>query len=279
MSLLTNIWNQPKTSAAGLLIAVASIAGVLSQQGVTLGKAGTGTVVSLAGALATALLGLLAKDPKTGTEGPRVQGTNAKLGAWMLIALLIPLPWMQGCSAVGVAQDIVNWTPALQSAVATVDTTASLLAPADAPIFAAATAGFDVASNLMVAQAKAYLANPSASALQLLQTQVVTFQQQVNSALLQAARVVDPNSQTHALAAIQAVATIMSTILALVASISSKAAVANMSAQTGIKLTMVRPYLNENRAAELVAAHYGEPLSQARAQVAQAEQAEIDAGF
>ncbi|MDR3753172.1 MAG: hypothetical protein P4K78_04940 [Terracidiphilus sp.] len=279
MSLLTNIWNQPKTSAAGLLIAVASLAGVLSQQGVTLGTAGTGTVVSLAGALATALLGLLAKDPKAGSEGAREQGSNAKLGAWMLIALLIPLPWMQGCSAVGVAQDIVNWTPALQSAVATVDTTASLLAPADAPIFAAATAGFDVASNLMVAQAKAYLANPSASALQLLQAQVVTFQQQVNSALLQAARVVDPNSQTHALAAIQAVATIASTILALVASISSKAAVANMSAQTGIKLAMVRPYLNEARAAELVAAHYGEPLSEARAQVAQVEQAEIGAGF
>ncbi len=87
MNFLTNIWNQPKTSAAGLLIAVASIAGVLSQQGVTLGKAGTGTVVTLASALATALLGLLAKDPKTGTEGPRGQGTNARLGAWMLIAL------------------------------------------------------------------------------------------------------------------------------------------------------------------------------------------------
>jgi hypothetical protein len=279
MSLLTNIWNQPKTSAAGLLIAVASIAGVLSQQGVTLGKAGTGTVVSLASALATALLGLLAKDPETGTEGQRYQGTNARLGAWMLIALLIPLPWMQGCSAVSVAQDIVNWTPALQSAVATVDTTASLLAPADAPIFTAATAGFDAASNLMVAQAKAYLANPSAGALQLLQSQVVTFQQQVSGALLQAARIVDPNSQTHALAAVQAVATIVSTILALVASISSKAAVANMSAQTGIKLAMVRPYLNDTRAAELVAAHYNEPLSQARAQVAQVEQTEIDAGF
>jgi hypothetical protein len=293
MNFLTNIWNQPKTSAAGLLIAVASIAGVLSQQGVTLGKAGTGTVVTLLSALATALLGLLAKDPEAGSEGAshpseqtafargpgREQGSTAKLGAWMLIALLIPLPWMQGCSAVSVAQNIVNWTPALQSAVATVDTTASLLAPADAPIFTAATAGFDVASNLLVAQAKAYLANPSASALQLLQTQVVTFQQQISSAVLQAARIVDPNSQQQALAVIQAVATIVSTVLALVASISSKAGVAHMSAQTGIKLAMVLPYLNNTRAAELVAAHYGEPLSQARAQVAQVEQAEINAGF
>jgi hypothetical protein len=61
--LITNIWNHPRTSAAGLLIAVVSIGGVLSQQGVTLGHAGTGTVVTLATAVASALLGLLARDP------------------------------------------------------------------------------------------------------------------------------------------------------------------------------------------------------------------------
>ena len=197
----------------------------------------------------------------------------------MLIALLIPLPWMQGCTATGVAQDIVNWTPALQSAVATVDSTAALLAPADAPIFAAATRGFDAASNLLVAQAKAYLANPSAGVLAQLQTQIVTLQQQVNAALLQAGRIVDAASQQHALAAIQAVGTIASSILALVASVSSKAAVAHMAAQSGVKLSMVRPYLNDSRAAEIVAAHYGEPVALARMQVAQAEQAEINAGF
>ena len=118
---------------------------MLSQQGVSLGKVGTGTVVSLASAVATALLGPLAKDPETGTEGHRYPTDHARLGDWMFIALLIPLPWMQGCAAASVAQDIVNWTPALQSAVATVDSTAALLAPADAPIFGAATAGFDAA--------------------------------------------------------------------------------------------------------------------------------------
>jgi hypothetical protein len=280
MNFITNIWNHPKTSAAGLLIAIASIAGVLSQQGITLGKAGTGTVVSLVTALATALLGLLAKDPEAASQ--RVSGPGsqqAKLGAWMLITLLIPLPWMQGCTATGVAQDIVNWTPALQSAVATVDSTAALLAPADAPIFTAATSGFDAASNLLVAQAKAYLANPSAGFLAQLQTQIVTLQQQVNAALLQAAKIVDAASQQHALAAIQAVATIASSILALVASVSSKAAVAHMAAQTGVKLSMVRPYLNDSRAAEMVAAHYGEPVELARMQVAQTAQAEIRAGF
>ena len=68
MNLFANIWNHPKTSAAGLLIAVVTIAGVLSQQGISLGKAGAGTVVSLVSALATALLGLLAKDPETASQ-------------------------------------------------------------------------------------------------------------------------------------------------------------------------------------------------------------------
>ncbi len=62
-SLIANIWNHPRTSAAGLLIAVVAVSGVLSQQGITLGHAGTGSVVTLIAALATALLGLLARDP------------------------------------------------------------------------------------------------------------------------------------------------------------------------------------------------------------------------
>ncbi len=205
-------------------------------------------------------------------------GAN-KLRVWLLIVLLLPLPWIEGCNGTAVAQDIVNWTPALQSAVATVDSTAALLAPNDAPIFLAATAGFNAASNLLVSQAKAYLANPSASTLALLQTQVTTFAQQVNAALLDAAKIVNPASQQHALAAIQAVAAIVSAILALVQSISSKAAVARMAAESSIKLSAVEPYLNRAGAAQMVAAHYGEPAALAQLQVQRAEQTAIRAGF
>ena len=63
MKIFTNALAHPRTSAAGMLIAVVSIMGVLSQQGITLGKAGTGTVVSLVTAMASAVLGLLARDP------------------------------------------------------------------------------------------------------------------------------------------------------------------------------------------------------------------------
>ena len=276
MNALSNIWNQPKTSASGLLIALVTVAGVLSQQGVSLGKAGTGTVVSLLGATATALLGLLAKDPESARASA---GSSAKLGIWALIALLLPLPFMSACSGINVAQDIVNWTPTLQSAVATVDSAAALLAPVDAPIFAAATAGFDTASNLLVNQARAYLANPSTSVLAQMQSQIVTFQQQVNTALLDAARITDAASQKHALSAIQGVATIVGAMLALIQSISGKLAVARMASRSTIKLAAVQPLLDPAQAAAIIASHYAEPLPDAQAQLALAEQAEARAGF
>jgi hypothetical protein len=263
---------------------------VLSQQGLTLGTAGSGTIVTLISAIATALLGLLARDPSNtavilsesaaADESKDLHsGSTPKIGVWALIALLLPLPLAGGCSGTAVAQDIVNWTPALQSAVATVDSTAALLAPADAPIFMAATVGFDAASNLLVAQAKAYLANPTASVLAQLQAQVVTFQQQVNAALLAAAKITNTASQQHALACIQGVATIVSAVFALVQSISGKVALAQMAAQSTIKLAAVQPYMDQRKAARILANHYAEPVALARMQVAQAEINETQAGF
>jgi hypothetical protein len=277
MNPISNIWNHPKTSVVGLLIGVVTIASVLSQQGITLGNVGTGNYVTLVSGLAAALLGLLARDPVSNTQS--YGNSTAKLGAWALIALLLQLPFVSGCSGTSVAQDIVNWTPALQSAVATVDSTASLLAPAEAPIFVAATVGFDAASNLLVAQAKAYLANPTAPVLAQLQAAVVAFQQQVNASLLQAAKISNPNNQQTVLNAINAVATVVLAMLALVQSVSSKAAVARMASQSHLKLAAVRLYMDEDKAAAMVAGHYGEPVEWARAQVAQVELSAAQAGF
>jgi hypothetical protein len=97
--------------------------------------------------------------------------------------------------------------------------------------------------------------------------------------MLQAARIVNPSSQQHVLVAIQAVGTVVSAILSLVQSVSSKAAVAQMVAGSTIKISAVRAYMNGGAAAEIVAAHYGEPVAVARVQVEQAEDNAIRAGF
>jgi hypothetical protein len=280
MEFVRNVWEHPRTSAAGLLIAITTIAGVLSQQGITLGAAGTGTVVSLVGALAAALLGLLAKDPCVRQQAAGTSaGAQSKLGGLALIALLLPLPFMGGCSGTTVARNIVDWTPALRGALASVDSAGALLSPGDAPVFAAATAGFDTAAELLITQAKAYLANPSEGMLAQMQVQVVVLQQQVNTAMLQAARIMNPASQQHALAAIQAVGTVVTVMLAMVQSVSSKSAVAQMASASKVKISAVLPLVNERRAAEMVALHYGEPVALAQIQVAQVQQAEICAGF
>jgi hypothetical protein len=52
-----------------------------------------------------------------------------------------------------------------------------------------------------------------------------------------------------------------------------------MAAASVIKLAVVAPYLNNLRAAQMVAAHYREPIIQAEVQVAFAEQSESAAGF
>jgi hypothetical protein len=198
----------------------------------------------------------------------------------MLCALLLTgtMP-LTGCSEATVAQNIVNWTPALESAVSVVDSTARVLDPAAAPIFAAATLGFDAASNLLIVQAKAYLASPSAGVLAQLQTAVVNFQQQVNAALLQTANITSPASQQHVLTAINTVAAVVTAMLALVQSVSSKAAIQRMAAQSSIKLATVQPYMDEQKTIAMVATHYSEPASIAALQVAQVRISAAQAGF
>lgn len=275
MNLISNLWEHPRTTVVGVLLGVVTVAGALSEQGVSLGHAGRGTVVALVSGIATALLGILARDP--GSEKDTIP--SSKLGAWALIALLIPLPWMSGCNGTTIAQNIVNWTPTLQSAVAAVDAAGAVIDPAAAPIFTTATAGFNAAANLLVSQAKAYLANPSASLLAEMQAQVVNFQQIVNQALLSAARIVDTKSQQYALSVIQVVATAVNAILALVAQLSGKVALAAMAVGAHVKLSQIEQYRDRELEAKIVAVHYGEMVSAAREQVAAVEQMEVQAGF
>jgi len=126
--ILTN-W---KTSLSGLLIAMVTIAGVLSQQGITLGTAGTGTVVALIAAIATALLGLLARDPAPGAVK---LPDNQKLGAWLLITLLLvgtmPVMATQGCSGSQIINEINVVLNEAESVLAVADPGAPWVTPLD----------------------------------------------------------------------------------------------------------------------------------------------------
>src|SRR5580658_3323441 len=167
--------------------------------------------------------------------------------------LLVLVAGFTGCSkqsGIAVAQQIGNWTPSITAAVNTIDATASLLLPAEAPVFVAATAGFDAVSLLVVQYAKAYLANPSASALTNLQTAITSLEQGVNTALLQSAGIKDVNSQKLALAAINGLGTIALTILGLIQSISTTAQIQQMQSQVKVTLARVRPYMDQQKLEE-----------------------------
>jgi hypothetical protein len=197
------------------------------------------------------------------TQTQTVTNTT-KLGAWALIAILLgfTIPEM-GCSGQQVARNIVDWTPALVSAVNTVGGAAVILDPASAPILALAITGFDAAAKLVQNQAQAYLDNPNATILQQLQAAVISFQQQVTQGLLTAARIVNPQSQATALLDINAVATVINTILGLIAGIKGNTVAATSAA---VKLSMVQPYLNRDQSIEMLSAHYGESRTVASVQ-------------
>ena len=210
---------------------------------------------------------------------PRLRKAGV-LGVAALCMLLVvgTLP-VAGCSPATAAQDIVNWMPTLQSVVGVADSTGAVLDPEAAPIFAAATQRFDALSNALAVVAKAYLANPSAGTLAQLQISVYSFRQTVNAALLQAAGIKDSKSQQKALADINAVATVINAIFAIVASISSPKQVAAMAAASTIKLAAVQPYLDRTRAVSMISEHYRESLDIASAQEAENEAALVRAGF
>jgi CheY-like chemotaxis protein len=241
---LSNIWEHPKTTAAGLLLAIVTVAEVFEQQGVTLGHIGVGTGVSLLAAVATALLGLLARDPEKSSSKSQ---TGTQLGIALLIGLMISMPVMQGCTQqqrLSVAQEIVNWTPVFVSTADTVNAAVMALDPATVIVLAPLTAAVNALAPELQKAAQAYLVNPNQTTLQLLQAMAAQIQQDVNATLLAAAKITNPASQAKATQQINLVATVMITLFGLVQSISTKAQVAVMESQVHVTFAEVRPYLD-----------------------------------
>ena len=186
--------------------------------------------------------------------------SSQKLGAWALVSLLL-LGSMAtaGCNAQSVAQDIVNWTPTVQSTATTVGTVVAGLDPADAILIGVTVTGFNGAAGLLAAQAQTYLNNPSLSALQELQAQALAFQQNVSAALLQAVKISNPLSQQRVLGALQGLTTALTAILALISTVKGNTvSPAAITAMPATKVSQILPLIDRGEAIKQLAAHYHE---------------------
>ena len=203
---------------------------------------------------------------------------QSKLGAWALITLVLlaSVPAV-GCSGTTVAQNIVNWTPVIVSTANTIDGVVATLDPANAALITAVGVSFTAAANLVQAQAKTYLANPSLTNLQQLQAQALAFQANVNTALLNAAKISNPGSQQKVLTCLSAGVTGITAILALIQTI--KGNTVGPVTVVAPKISQVLPLMDEKQSIALVAQHYGEPQFVAAYQVHQAERSLMAAGL
>jgi hypothetical protein len=253
-----NIWEHPKTSVAGVLLAIVTIVPIL--QGIDWSHLNPNSVIGLCGSVAVALLGLLGSDSKSSVDSG-ANGTQ-KVGCFALIVLLLVGTMTTGCNAQSVAQDIVNWTPTVESTATTVGTVVAGLDPANALLIAAAVTGFNAAAQLLSNQAQTYLNNPNATALQQLQAQALSFQQNVNAALLQALKISNPGSQQKVIAAIQGLATALTAVLGLISTIKGNT-LAPSTVVAPITTAQVLPLMNRDAMVSEVATHYDISRSEA----------------
>ena len=175
--------------------------------------------------------------------------TTRLLGGLLLCVLtLIAAVPVVGCTQaqkVSVAQEIVNWTPAFISAADAANAIIQSLDPATVIILRPMTVAIDAFAPQIALGARNYLANPNQTTLQVVQALIVQIQQNTNAALLNAAKITNPDSQARALASINLVATIANTLLALIQQISTKAQVLAMAAGVHVTLAQVRPYMDQ----------------------------------
>lgn len=198
----------------------------------------------IAGDLASSVLGKYM--PGVSVTSITKDGVTAAVLAILCLSLVFaPIVGCTQQQKVDVAQEIVNWTPALTSAVNTAGGLVETLDPPSALIITPTLAAINALSPQLVAAAKTYLANPSQTTVQLMQALIVQLQNNVNTALLSAAKITNPQSQQKATTAINGIATVVNSLLALIEGVSSKTQVAAMSQQVTVRLAQVRLLLDQ----------------------------------
>jgi hypothetical protein len=248
MNLKYRIMQNPKTTLSGIFAFLMGVGGIIAQVYYP-GTPGPKWLVA-----ASAIIGLLAGclgidasavDLKASWDGGKRSALSVLLAFLCLSLVLTPVMGCRGgATSVSVAQKIVDYVPALDSAANTVSATIEALVPADAIVVGVADAAFVQLSQAASAAAKAYAANPSPSELTNLQNTIVALQQSVSTALLNSIGLKDPHTLKLVQAALNGIATILLTVLGLVQSVSTKAQLERMSNGSPIKLARVLPLLD-----------------------------------
>lgn len=177
--------------------------------------------------------------------GARHAGLGIVLAALVMGVVALPVTGCTQQQKVNFAQEIVNWTPALTSAVNTAGAVVASLDPAGAPVVATVVTAFDALAPQFQAAAKNYLANPSQTTLQELQALIVQMQNATNAALLNAVHIVDPAIQQKVEVVVNGIATVVNSLLALIQGVSTKTQVAAMSRNVTVHLAQVEGELDK----------------------------------
>lgn len=168
--------------------------------------------------------------------------------AGLLFSSTIGLTGCTQAQRISVAQEIVNWTPTFVSGIDAAGAAISPLTAAD-PVAAVVLTTFVNGANVLAPQfetaAKNYLANPTQSTLAVLQGLIVQIQNATNTALLDAAHITNPVSQTAVTKWVNAVAVAANALLSLIQSISTQTQVSAMSQGVTVHLREVRGVLDQ----------------------------------
>lgn len=186
---------------------------------------------------------------------PVFQFPNLRRSLQSLVAavvLILCIPVFTGCTASQkqtTLQIITTVNSRLPEVVAAADTAAQVVAsldPASALLIEPADAAFDTLAKTLQALLTAYIANPSATALQQIQTAINTLESNVNTSVLAAAGIKNSASQALALAALKGLLTVVTIVFALISQTESVAMLEELRRTNTIHFAKVRKYMDEN---------------------------------
>jgi len=228
----------------------------------------------------------LPESPAGGSEVKLMDGLKGTMGA-ITAAIVISalLLTTTGCSSqqkLTVTQVVQKVDAALPSIIAAATPVAAMieqLNPADATAIGVKADAFVTLATQAKQLADAYLANPTTSALQQLQTAINTLQQNVSSATLNAVGIKDAESQAKAKLILGGFATLVAIVFGAISTTQTQAQLKALADTHTINMAALRPYLDERRL-QRATEDYGRPwYVPAYAAVDQAFQQAVNAGL